>query len=367
VFPSRLEEMQMLEGAMCANPEDARAPFYLGNLLYDRRRHKEAIALWEQTTVLDPEFPTAWRNLGFGYYNIVHDTELALDAFACARAHAPGDARILYEQDQLWKRTRKPLASRLVALEAHRELIEQRDDLTVELASLYSSTGAPERARTILLSRKFQPWEGGEGLVLGQYVRAHLLLGQRALEANDPQEALRCFEGACKFPENLSEARHLLMNLSAVEYWLGVAEASLGEKARAASHWEHAATSRGDFQQMAVQVISDQTYWSAQALRRLGREEQARSVFERIYDHGVALEQETAKIDYFATSLPAMLLFEEDLQGRQTIAAGFLKAQAMLGLGNAEQAREVLLEIQQLDPSHTGVLDLLSMPAAGEV
>jgi tetratricopeptide (TPR) repeat protein len=367
VFPSRLEEMLLLEGAIRANPNDARAPFYLGNFLYDRRRHKEAIALWERATVLDAEFPTAWRNLGFGYYNILHDTERALNAFACARAHAPGDARILYEQDQLLKRTREPLASRLAALEAHRELVEQRDDLTVELASLYTSTGAPERARMILLSRKFQPWEGGEGLVLGQYVRAHLLLGQRALEARDLEEALRCFEDACRFPENLSEARHLLMNISAVEYWLGVAEASLGEARKATMHWERAATSRGDFQQMAVQLISDQTYWSAQALRRLGREEQARSLFERIYDYGATLEQETAKIDYFATSLPAMLLFDEDLQARQTIAARFLKAQAMLGLGEAGQAREVLLEIQQLDPSHTGVLDLLTMLAESEV
>ena len=42
-FPSRLEEIVVLETAMRANPNDARAPYYLGNLLYDRRRHEEAI------------------------------------------------------------------------------------------------------------------------------------------------------------------------------------------------------------------------------------------------------------------------------------------------------------------------------------
>ena len=42
-FPSRLEEIAVLETAMRANPNDARAPYYLGNLLYDRRRHEEAI------------------------------------------------------------------------------------------------------------------------------------------------------------------------------------------------------------------------------------------------------------------------------------------------------------------------------------
>src|SRR5207302_4416456 len=41
-FPSRLEEIAILEAAMRANPRDPRAPYYLGNLLYDRRRHEEA-------------------------------------------------------------------------------------------------------------------------------------------------------------------------------------------------------------------------------------------------------------------------------------------------------------------------------------
>ena len=37
VFPFRLEEVKVLQAAMQANPADARAPYYLGNLLYDRQ------------------------------------------------------------------------------------------------------------------------------------------------------------------------------------------------------------------------------------------------------------------------------------------------------------------------------------------
>jgi lipopolysaccharide biosynthesis regulator YciM len=48
-FPSRLEEIAILESAMRANPKDAKAPYYLGNLFYDRRRHEEAIKLWEKS------------------------------------------------------------------------------------------------------------------------------------------------------------------------------------------------------------------------------------------------------------------------------------------------------------------------------
>ena len=84
--------MVLLQNAIARNPSDARAPYYLGNFLYDRRRHEEAITLWERATELDPTFPTAWRNLGFGYYNILHDSSRALNAFERARKFAPQDA-----------------------------------------------------------------------------------------------------------------------------------------------------------------------------------------------------------------------------------------------------------------------------------
>src|SRR5207244_2715624 len=38
-FPWRLEEQLILEDALRANPDDARASYYLGNLLYDKKRY----------------------------------------------------------------------------------------------------------------------------------------------------------------------------------------------------------------------------------------------------------------------------------------------------------------------------------------
>ena len=62
-------------------------------------------------------------------------------------------------------------------------------------------------------------------------------------------------------------------------------------------------------------------------------------MFQEIYDYSLELERQTPKIDYFATSLPAMLLFEEDLVRRQKISAKFLRAQALLGLGASRRSR----------------------------
>ena len=360
VFPNRLEELLVLEAAIERNPLDARAPYYLGNLLYDRRRHEDAIKLWERAAELDPQFPTTWRNLGFAYYNIRHDQKSALDAFARARAAAPRDARIAYEQDQLLKRTGESPEQRLASLEQLQELVASRDDLSVELATLYNQVGRPQEALETLLSRKFQPWEGGEGLVLSQFVRANLLLGQQALAEHEPNSAIRGFEAAWNLPESIGEAKHLLMNLSTIDYWLGIAHAANQNKDQARLHWERAATVRADFQQMQVHSISDTTYWSGKALAKLGRDDDARRVFRGIFEYSLKLEHQTPKIDYFATSLPAMLLFEEDLVLRQQISAKFLRAQALLGLGKVSEGTALLNEVRQLDANHSGAADLLS-------
>ncbi len=359
VFPSRLEEMLLLERAIARNPRDARAPYYLGNLLYDRRRYQEAIAHWERATSLDPSFPTAWRNLGFGYFNVLHDDARALSAFERAHQLAPDDARILYERDQLLRRTGASPEHRLANLEAQRALVDQRDNLSVELASLYNNTGQPQKALDILVSRQFQPWEGGEGLVLSEYVRANVLLAVHCLRDQVPERALEYLQAASNPPNNLAEAKHLLMNLSMIDYWLGEAYSAVGNLGAARAHWQRAASTRGDFQQMKVQPVSETTYWSALALRRLGREDDARGLFKHIQDYAQALDSQTPKIDYFATSLPAMLLFDEDLKKRQTITARFLEAQALLGLGHERAGLDRLTQVCAMDNSYAAAVDLL--------
>ena len=359
VFPSRLEEMLLLEEALRLNPDDAHAAYFLGNLLYDRKRHTQAIVLWERAAQLDPSFATVRRNLGFGYYNILHDAARAVEAFARARELAPTDARILYEQDQLAKRTGAPLSQRLAVLESNWDLVEKRDDLSLQLATLYNSTGNPDAALQVLLSRRFQPWEGGEGLVLAQYLRSQLLLGQRALAAGDPGTAITCIREALHPPQSLAEARHPLSNISIVYYWLGAAFEARGDNQAAIDEWSRASRIQADLQQMQLQSISDMTYWSAISLLRLGREAEAQKLLRAIYDYAAALEQQTPKIDFFATSLPALLLFEEDLDERQAIHVLYLKAQALLGLGEQEKGIGLLQEVLQHDCSHAGAIDLL--------
>ena len=195
--------------------------------------------------------------------------------------------------------------------------------------------------------------------MLGQYVRARLMQGQMAMEEGDGGRALSEFQGALQTPENLSEARHLLSNQSDIFYWMGQAFGLLGQEAEAVSWWQRAARQHGDFQQMSVRLVSDMTYWTGMAYVALGDPAQANRVFQEIIDYARALEQSTPKIDFFATSLPAMLLFEEDLVRRNQIESCFLLAQGAAGLRQDAEAREMLSEVLRLDSNHAGASDLI--------
>jgi tetratricopeptide (TPR) repeat protein len=372
VFPSRLEEMQVLEAAIAANPKDSCAPLYLGNFLYDRQRYGEAMKQWERAVTLDAGLAVAWRNLGIGYYNVKRDSAAALAAFDHAFAADPGNPRLLYERDQLWKRTGVSPAARLDELLRYAGPATRRDDLSVELATLFNLTGQPQRALDLILSRNFQPWEGGEGLVLAQFVRASILLAQNELAEGRPQRARDLLAGTLSAPWSLGESWHLLANQSEPLYWLGLATAADGEIEEARRLWLRGARMASDFQQMAVAEISANTFWVASCLEALSRHDanprsgqqraaEAAALFEKTGAFGLALEQQRPVVDYFATSLPTMLLFHEDLTMRNRIQSLFLRAQSALGLGHAGQADSLAHQALALDPSHAGARDLLRL------
>ncbi|RYG46562.1 tetratricopeptide repeat protein, partial [bacterium] len=238
------------------------------------------------------------------------------------------------------------------------DLVRLRDDLTLEFVALLNATGRPEDAVGILDGRRFQPWEGGEGIALGAFTRTHLVLTERAVLNGDQDAARHHLERVLHPPENLGEARHLLANASDLWLIVGDALAALGEPEAARSWWTRAADFRGDFQEMSVRTVSEMSYFQAIALQRLGRGEEARQKHLDIRAYAEELARTEAKIDYFATSLPTMLLFDDDLQIRQENTARFLLAQSMVGLGQGDEAMPLLDEVLRVDPNHALASDL---------
>lgn len=312
----RLDDAAALESSLDADPSDPVAALLIGNWYYDRDRPEDARAAWTRVAGSERRdlAVIAERNLGILAYNVDHDPAAAGVHYARARELDPQDAKLLFEADQLAGRRGASAGERLTELERNPALVEARDDLSVVRARLMTETGRAREARELLLSRTFQPWEGGEGQVLAAWDAASLAVARAALEAGDPSSALDAVRGTIEPPASLGEARHVLANDAEVQLVLGDVLAATGDADGARRAWSRAAESVGDFVGMAAIPYSAQTAWSIVALRRLGDEDAAARLRDGMaaWVEGQALAP--ARIDYFATSLPSMLLFIDDPQ-----------------------------------------------------
>jgi len=357
-FPSRPHEQIVLEWALQQAGPDPVAAYALGNYLYDLKRHENAIAVWQRAIDDGASFATVHRNLGIALWNVRRDADTARKCYLKALELDKADPRLVSEYDQLRAKLNDPLAERLEFLETHINLVMQRDDCTVALAGLYNLTEKPDLALALVTSRRFHPWEGGEGAVLRQFTNAHLLLGRKALDGGDATAALDHFTGAMQTPGSLGEAYHLLQAKADVNYWIGRALKQLGRLAEAEDHFKQSAEESGDFSEMAVTAHSPLTYYRGLSLRELGRGDQANTVLEDLKAYATAKRGETAAIDYFATSLPNLLVFEEDLQARRDAENHLLIALACHGLGDPEAAQSHLAQTLAFTNSDQRAADL---------
>ena len=353
-FPSRLWDYRVLRDLWDRGDRSRNVAYGLGNFLYDRKRHEEALAMWKASVKADPSFPTAWRNLGMALWNVRRDAKGAMAAYRKAMKADPTDARLVAEYDQLCEKCKVPSAERLKFFEGKSALIATRDDATVQYVTCLNDMGRHEDALKVLASRRFHPWEGGEGKVLAQYTRAHLALGFAALAgARDArpcqtdasvgsrvprdrkcQIALEHAEKAFDTPENLGEAYHLLQAKADVNYLRGMALRGLGREDEANAAFMAAAEEAGDFQAMAVTEYSELSYYRGLALAALGRKKEAKALFRGMKAFADKGLKTPFKIDYFATSLPLLLIFDDDLEAVKNERMKTIAALAEKGMAN---------------------------------
>jgi tetratricopeptide (TPR) repeat protein len=342
LFPSRLHDQLVLEWALKVDALDFNAAFGLGNYYYNHKRHDNAIEVWESVESVAKSNATIFRNLGIAYWNKRQDADGARRRYDQALELAPDDARIFFESDQLAKKLNDPVEQRLSRLLERPDLVALRDDCTVELVSLLIDCERTQEALKILLERRFHPWEGGEGQVLEQYKRARLTIGKSHLEEGEAAAALEQFELALKPPQNLGEAYHLLQAKADVSYWIGKALRSLGQEEQAKAEFSASANERQDFEGMAVTTHSEKSYFRGLALFELGQADDAIELFESLKEFAGSLTSQDTRIDYFATSLPLMLVFNIDLKQEAERRSETLQLLAEKGLNEvmAGQYRE---------------------------
>jgi tetratricopeptide (TPR) repeat protein len=347
-FPFQLESMDILGEAMNINPQDARAPYYLGNLLFDLQPQK-AIQYWEKSRALDSAFPIVHRNLGLGYWRIQNDVGKGIESMERAQAANPQDPRYSLELDQLYEAGKKPLQMRLAALEKNHEVVTRRDDALQREIALLILMGRYDRAIEMLSQRHFHLWEGGDdeaSNVHNLYLAAHLQRGQQRFTKGEYQSALKDYEAALEYPDQLEIGRPYgggreLMVL----YFIGTAHKALGEQSKALDCFKKVVSKPGGEE--------DLKYYQGLAYQSLGKSQEANRLFDELITSGKKKLEAESNVDFFAK------FSSRQSEAVQKAEAHYLIALGQLGKGARTLALQELEQTLRLDLNHWGAQNLM--------
>lgn len=195
-------------------------------------------------------------------------------------------------------------------------------------AELLLAVGRSQEALALLTSRAFRPFEGGEGRATRAYDDAVLAEAARMqaagrggqavalLEADIAPEIERAdsrAEGAVwlRTPDNLGEGRHPADPMARRLLAAGDAQASTGQIQAARHRWEAARTQGGRLA-VAPRPARPDDHAVGIAHLRLGEQAEAVAVADSLAATADQLEAAAPEPDYFATSLPDLLVFDVD-------------------------------------------------------
>ncbi len=336
IFPFQNEAIDILRQAIQANPADPRAPYYLGNLLYDWQPD-EAVKLWAASAKLDPSFAIAHRNLATAYAH--RKPEPDLDA-AIAELEKAVSLPVKYplhfaELDELYEQAGVPIEKRLPLFDANREVVTRRDDSENRAIALKIASSHYDDAIAMMTGRKFASAEGAELNVAEHWRDAHLYRGEDRMKAGIYQDALADFQAAVAVPENLPGGADSAGRADQAEaaYWTGAAYEALGDHPKAAESWNKASAS-------TATASGAEAYYKALCLQKVGQSDKAKALFKGLVEGRGSGTPQSAR-------------------ARQAEAL-YSTALGHLGVNDRAKARNELLRAVELSPDLLGARRMLA-------
>jgi tetratricopeptide (TPR) repeat protein len=337
-FPFRLETLKVYRTALEYQPDDAKAYYYTGNLLYDKQPQK-AMEAWERAAGLEPAMAIVHRNLGFGHHQYAGDIDKAIIAYETALSYDKTQPKYYAELDRLYERRGDPLEKRLAWLTSNHEYVARRQDaLLQEIKVLVHSRGY-DRAIAYMNSTHFQRQEGSEQLH-GLYVTAHLLRAKESMARGKNEKAIEDLLMADTYPENHMVGRDTAYYRNPqIFYYTGHAYELDGDKKTAQAYYNNSikATSRDP----------GSLYYRALAYQKLNQKKEALALLDDLLRIGQQRVESSGEVDFFAK-------FGDDQTDNQRKAVGYYlmglgyMGKADLRLANECLAKSVKLDVNQL-------------------
>lgn len=332
-FPFRAEEIVILEHAMQLNPSDARAPYYLGDLLFEHQPEK-AIGLWEKSAQLDNTFYIVHRNLALAYRDIRKDYPKALESMNKATACNSDDPRLLVEVDGLNELNKVSAQKKYEFLKARSETAKKRSDALLRLATRTVEYGKFDEAINILTKNNIRESEGARELQTA-YLNAYTLRGLESLKKGNYVKALKDIETAQSYPGSIAgRARS-----AQFDYLIGLIHKKTGKTALA-----------DDFFRKAMEITigkagadREYLYYQGMVLKETGKTEEAHKLFQSMLDDVLNKEGDNA----FFTQ------FEGGQTAETRVALNhYLAGLAYEGLGDKVKAKAEYSETLKINPGH---------------
>ncbi|MEG0515786.1 MAG: DUF5107 domain-containing protein [Cetobacterium sp.] len=354
-FPNSLYTSLVLNDVI-QKTQSSKAMYYLGCLYYDKKQYNKAISLWENAISKGEIYPTVYRNLALGYYNIKNKKMEAKEMLEKAFELNINDSRVLYELDQLYKKLDINLNLRLNLLNKFWHLVDDRDDLFIEYVTILNNLKRNEEALENLLNRNFHPWEGGEGKVIAQYIISKIEIAKKLISNREYSKAINILESSKIYPENFNEGKLIGKQENHINYYLGLAHELLDENEIAKRYYQLGSVGLKEPVDAMYynEEPADTIFYQGLCLEKL--KENGKSKFYQLLTYGKKHFYDFKKIDYFAVSLPDFLVFNEDLNLRNKVYCLYLMGLGYFGLGEIEKSIDCLAKAKEIDPNHQGLI-----------
>lgn len=261
VFPSRSEDMEVLQAATSFNSRDATAHYLLGTLLFARGMTEEALAQWDQARRLNSHIPVLHANLGRALLHEKDNPEQALTVFQEGLRTDPDNLELYTGIDQALSILRRPPQERVAALERYPDQAHMPSNLVYELILNLAEAGEFEKSAALFHNRFFPREEGGTNV-------REVWLELQVLRATSLAQSGKCSEAVGTVEHIADPAPDLPFTHDGLDPILRSARFSylIGDVYKACGVPDKA---RSSFERSAQQSGLDSAFWSSKASQEL--------------------------------------------------------------------------------------------------
>lgn len=328
-FPYRAETENVLKNAIEIDPENARAYYLMGNLLYDNRP-LDAMSSWEKAGTIDNKIPMVWRNLAFGNFYHHKNPKKAIDDMTKAISLNGTNPLWFAELSKYYDESEEDFKENLTILRENLNIVRNDVAAPKTYVELLILNGEYDEAIQFLNKHHFRTWEGGRE-TYWHYVDAHTLKAHALIKGKDYQNAISHLEKAMLYPENLEVGKPTHDEKNAmIYYFMGEAYTQMGNSKKAKESYQKSVSSQNG------RGMFDLLYYQAKANDKLGKSDVAKVIYKDL----IALAKK-----YRANGMDNTLVAVEEasVTNKKAVSKSYyLEALGNIGLANKDESIRLL-------------------------